>query len=128
MGEFKTFQGAKYDGDKPKLSIVPPGIIYAIEKVRAYGMAKYQAAENWKSIDPDRWHEALLRHILKIWENPKAIDPESGMPHLWHIAANLSFMIESYHMKPDEIALEQEAFDCERNTTTTETAESGGDM
>lgn len=99
--EIIPIQGAKYDGDKPNLSTVPPGIIYAIERVRAYGFAKYEEAENWKTIDPKRWHEALLRHVLRIWNDPMAVDPESGLPHLWHIATNVDFLIESLNLTPN---------------------------
>lgn len=99
----EPIQGAKYDNGKPKLSTVPNGIVYAIEKVRAYGFAKYKEAENWKSIDPERWHEALLRHVMRIWEDPTAVDPESGLPHLWHIAANVDFLIESLGLTPEKL-------------------------
>lgn len=101
--EITPIQGAKYDGDKPKLSTVPPGIIYAIEKTRAYGLKKYAEAEAWKTIDPERWHEALLRHVLRIWNDPMAIDPESGLPHLYHIATNTAFLIESLRLTPNEL-------------------------
>lgn len=101
-------QGAKHDSGKPNLSTVPTGIIYAIERVRAYGFAKYKEAENWKSIDPKRWHEAFLRHALKIWEDPTAIDPESGLPHLWHIATNVDFLIESLGLTPEKLTNKKE--------------------
>ena len=104
----EPIQGAKHDSGKPNLSTVPTGIIYAIERVRAYGFAKYKEAETWKSIDPKRWHEAFLRHTLKIWEDPAAIDPESGLPHLWHIATNVDFLIESLGLTPEKLVSKKE--------------------
>lgn len=87
-----TFEGAKYDDGKLKLSTVPPEVIDAIATVRAYGLQKYKEAENWKSISPDRWHEALLRHVREVWNDPYHIDDESGLPSLWHIATNVAFL------------------------------------
>lgn len=59
---------------------------------REYGLAKYAEAEGWRSIEPERWHDALLRHILAIWEDPTHIDEESGLPSLYHVITNGSFL------------------------------------
>lgn len=88
--------GAKDDYNKLKLSKVPPEIIYAIAHVRDYGHQKYGDAENWKSISPDRWHEALLRHVVAMWDDPWHLDPESGLPSLWHVATNAAFLCENF--------------------------------
>lgn len=85
-------EGAKHDGGKLKLSLVPPEIIDAIAETRKYGYEKYGAAENWRSISPDRWHEALLRHVREMWNDPYHIDEESGLPSLWHLATNAAFL------------------------------------
>lgn len=85
-------EGAKHDTGKLKLSTVPPEVIESIAAVRRYGYEKYGAAENWRSISPDRWHEALLRHVLAMWEDPFATDEESGLPVLWHVATNAAFL------------------------------------
>lgn len=85
-------EGAKYDGGKLKLSRVPPEIIIAIAAVRDFGHEKYREAENWRAVSPDRWHEALLRHALSMWEDPYHIDDESGLPTLWHLATNAAFL------------------------------------
>lgn len=83
----------KFDGEKLKLSLVPPEIVPAIAEIRRYGTEKYGNPDNWKTIEPQRYWEALLRHVLAAWEDYRAIDPESGMPHLWHIATNVSFLL-----------------------------------
>ena len=83
----------KFDGEKLKLSLVPPEIVPAIAEIRHYGTEKYGDPDNWKTIEPQRYWEALLRHVLASWEDYKAVDPESGMPHLWHIATNASFIL-----------------------------------
>lgn len=84
--------GAKSDDGKLKLSDVPPEIVEAIAKIRAYGNAKYADPDSWKRVDPEKFHDALLRHVLASWVDWKKVDPESGMPHLWHICCNAAFL------------------------------------
>lgn len=83
---------AKDDDGKLQLSKVPPDVIDAIAKVREYGSMKYKGADDWRAISPDRWHEALLRHVLAMWEDPWSIDMESGLPCIWHVATNAAFL------------------------------------
>ena len=86
--------GAKSDKGKLQLSVVPPQIIREIAKVREYGNQKYSDPENWKRVDMEKFHDALLRHILAAWNDPSAVDPESGLLHLSHAACNLAFILE----------------------------------
>lgn len=88
----EKIKGAKYDDNKPRPSTVPVEAILAILETRMYGFEKYGGAENWRSIEPERWHEALLRHVLAIWDDPTHIDEESGLPSLWHVMANGAFL------------------------------------
>ena len=67
-------------------------LIEAVARVRDFGDRKYTDPENWKHIAPERWHEALLRHVLAIWNDPMHIDEESGLPSLWHVACNAAFL------------------------------------
>lgn len=85
--------GAKADNGKPHPSYVPVEIIEAVMRVREYGNKKYHDPENWKTVEPERYHEALLRHVLRAWNDPYAVDPESGLLHLEHIATNIAFLL-----------------------------------
>ena len=87
-------QQAKADSGKPILSYVPKEIIYEIEKVRSFGVKKYKDPDNWKKVDIERYHQALLRHTLAIWNDIQARDTESGLLHLSHIACNVAFILE----------------------------------
>lgn len=87
-------QQAKADSGKPILSYVPKEIIYEIEKVRSFGVKKYKDPDNWKKVDIERYHQALLRHTLAIWNDVQARDTESGLLHLSHIACNVAFILE----------------------------------
>ncbi len=83
----------KSDQGKPDYTLVPPDILDAIEAVREYGVRKYNDPENWKTVEPGRYWKAILRHTRAAWDDPEKIDPESGLPHIWHIACNLAFLI-----------------------------------
>ena len=85
---------AKADNGKPTLSLVPKEIIYEIEKVRSFGVKKYKDPNIWKKVELERYHEALLRHTLAIWNDVDARDKESGLLHLSHIATNIAFILE----------------------------------
>lgn len=87
-------QAVKADSGKPILSLVPKEIIYEIEKVRSFGAKKYKDPDNWKLVEIERYHEALLRHTLAVWNDIYARDRESGLLHLSHIATNIAFLLE----------------------------------
>lgn len=87
-------QTAKADAGKRRLTLVPRGIIRAIARVREYGTKKYGDKDNWKRVEPERYKDAAFRHWLAYLDNPYAKDEESGLPHLWHCACNISFLIE----------------------------------
>lgn len=87
-------QTAKYDYGKIKPSRVPPEIINRIANVREYGEKKYNDPENWRKVEPQRYWDAVLRHALAAWEDWQAIDPESGLLHIAHMACNLAFLFE----------------------------------
>ena len=95
----KTNQDAKADSGKPNLSLVPKQIIYEIEKVREFGVRKYKDPDNWKKVEIERYHEALLRHTLAVWDDIYARDKESGLLHLSHIACNVAFLLEMMNDK-----------------------------
>ena len=87
---------AKDDAGKLRLTLVPRQIIYAIAEIREYGCRKYPhgGVDNWKTVEPDRYFDALARHILAAWNDHTAKDPESGYMHLKHAACNLAFLLE----------------------------------
>lgn len=89
-------QEIKADAGKTQLTLVPRGIIWAIAKVRMYGNKKYPTGgpDNWKQVEKERYRDAAFRHFLKYLDDPKGVDEESGILHLWHLACNIAFLIE----------------------------------
>ena len=84
---------AKADAGKPRPTLVPVSLIRAVTAVREYGCRKYHDPNNWKQVEPQRYRDALYRHWLEYLSGAP-IDEESGLPHLWHCACNLAFLIE----------------------------------
>lgn len=90
-----TDQNAKADAGKLRLSLVPPEVIKAVGIIRRYGNAKYPdgGEDNWKRVEPQRYWDAVIRHTVAAWSDYKAVDAESGYPHLYHIATNIAFIL-----------------------------------
>lgn len=86
-------QGVKADAGKVQLTLCPPEIIKAIARVRMYGTAKYGDRDNWKMVEAQRYRDAAYRHWLAYLGDPCGVDEESGLPHLWHLACNIAFLI-----------------------------------
>lgn len=78
---------------KPVLSLVPRGIVEAIAKVREFGNKKYGNPDGWKKMSKQDYWEACLRHAEAARNNVDAIDKESGLRHIEHLACDLSFIL-----------------------------------
>lgn len=86
-------QKAKADAGKIRPTLCPVSAIRAITEIREYGCQKYHDPDNWRKVEPQRYREAAYRHWLAYLDGEKT-DPESGLPHLWHLACNIAFLIE----------------------------------
>lgn len=95
-------QTIKADAGKPPLAEVPTKIVWAIGFVREYGIIKYGDPDNWKKVEIERYKSAAYRHFLAYLEDPNSVDSESGLPHLWHLACNIAFLIELEGAKKHE--------------------------
>lgn len=94
IGEYPliTEQVAKFDHDKPRLSLVPMQIVWDVAEIREYGTKKYKDPDNWKRVEMDRYVDALLRHTLAFVEDHDSVDEESGLAHYKHMACNMAFL------------------------------------
>lgn len=84
---------AKADQGKVRPTLVPASLVLAVAAVREYGCKKYHDPENWRRVEAQRYKDALYRHFLE-YQQGKNVDLESGLPHLWHMACNIAFLIE----------------------------------
>jgi hypothetical protein len=87
----------KFDGHKPRPSLVPIIPTRLINEVLEFGAQKY-AADSWRAPDREavewsRTYDSVRRH-LEEWYMRNDDDEESGLPHLAHAATQLLFLIE----------------------------------
>ena len=87
-------QTAKKDKGKLQLTLVPTQIIKDIAEVREYGNLKYGNPDNWRSVEKERYFNAMYRHWLEFLNDPASIDKESGIAHYKHCACNMAFICE----------------------------------
>lgn len=84
-----------FDAGKPRTDQLPPEALIAVANVFGYGAAKY-GEDNWRDYE-NEWeyrqlYASTLRHLF-AWVQREDIDPESGLDHLSHAAANILMLI-----------------------------------
>lgn len=84
-------QSVKKDAGKLELSLVPTEIIEDVAAVMMFGAEKYSRG-SWVNCEPQRYIDAMLRHIVLFLKDPDGVDKESGLPHLSHVATNVAFL------------------------------------
>ena len=73
-------QTIKADNGKLRLTLVPTELIRAVATVRMYGIGKYPEGgpDNWKRVEPERYWDAMYRHLLACVDDPANVDTESA--------------------------------------------------
>lgn len=99
--EHPTGVGAKHDAGKDEPSLLMQGCARAVAgiiSVLSFGFQKYKQRNGWKEVPEAkrRYKDALYRHMA-AFEQGELIDPESGRPHLDHVACNAVFLSELHH-------------------------------
>ena len=92
--------GIKNDSLKPRMSLVPQLAIYLVARVMTYGEKKYKTY-NWQNgFDWTFLADAWQRHGVAFLLG-EDMDPESGEPHLAHLAASCLMLLENCYLWPD---------------------------
>jgi hypothetical protein len=95
-----TPQGIKYDGDKPRMELLPPIALLEISKVLTFGANKYEPW-NWaKGLKWTRLLGACLRHVT-LWSMGEDKDKETGLSHIAHAACCLMFLLHLEQTRKD---------------------------
>ena len=85
-------EARKDDAAKPRMDLIPPEALFAMADVLTHGAERY-GDRNWeRGMDRGRIVAALLRH-LTAWMAGEDTDPDSGMPHSWHVLTNAAFLV-----------------------------------
>jgi hypothetical protein len=83
----------RYNKGKLPMDLVPPNAIKAMASVLDYGSRKYKK-RNWESgANYSVPYASLMRHLMSFW-NGENLDPESKLPHTYHILMNAAMLVE----------------------------------
>lgn len=77
----------KHDSGKPPCDLLPPMAMLAVSRVLGHGTVEY-TRYNWLEDGGLQWSRlaaALLRHAFR-WLAGQDTDPDSGLPHIAHVA------------------------------------------
>lgn len=93
-------QGTKYDSGKPPMALLDPEYLEGLARVLGFGASKY-SPDNWRNgISYRRLISAAYRHLGAI-NKGENIDPESGEPHVYHLACCNMFLASMMAHRPD---------------------------
>lgn len=86
-------EGTKYDSDKLRYDLIPPGALEELAKLYTFGAKKYDA-RNWqKGIKFSRVLAAMQRHI-ELFRQGETCDKEHKMNHMASVAWGAFALIE----------------------------------
>ena len=86
-------EAVKADSGKPDWSLVPFEALEGMVRVLEFGANKYQAYNfaSGKGLEYTRLISAALRHLM-AFSRGEDLDPESGLPYIYHCQCNLLFL------------------------------------
>lgn len=86
-------KGQKHDSAKPRMSLLPKGVLSSVISVLEFGAKKYKE-DNWQQVSnaKTRYYDAMQRHIGAWWDGEKK-DHETGEHHLAHAICCAMFLI-----------------------------------
>lgn len=86
-------EAKKFDSDKLDYTLVQPAMVKAISESMGFGAKKY-GRDNYRlgGFSNMRLTASLLRHVF-AYIGGEDNDPESGLPHLSHMAANVQMLV-----------------------------------
>ena len=89
--------GAKDDKTKPMAGVLLDfsRALQTVVDVGTYGAKKYTRL-GWATVPEgsQRDLDAMMRHLLAMDVDPDGLDPETGLPHLAHVAWNALAVLE----------------------------------
>ena len=96
--------GRKFDDGKLDWALMPFEALKPVLDVLEHGAAKY-AKNNWKQLEnaEERYQRALMRHCIDYMvKGFDALDKDSGLPEIAHIATNAIFLLHFYVERQNE--------------------------
>ena len=100
-------KGKKYDTGKSMVGTlwrVFTRALLGVGKCITFGTKKYPNPKNWSLVENgfNRYTDSLMRHLLKMFAGQE-VDPETKLPHIFHVCLNALAIAEFYLMEHKEI-------------------------
>lgn len=86
--------GVKDDSGKVDLSLVSPVLQEGVARCMMLGAEKYGRHNYLSGFKYTRLLASLKRHLLSV-ERGEDYDEESGLHHLFHVAANVQMLVDN---------------------------------
>lgn len=94
----------RFNGGKPKLSLLPAKALIAEARVWEMGEQKY-GRDNWRKLWGDETVDVVLdsamRHMVAMLDG-ELYDSESGLPHAAHVRCNMAMLLEFIALTPPQ--------------------------
>ncbi len=98
--DYNPTGGIKADDGKLPMELLSPIALEGTAAVLRFGAKKY-APNNWrKGLSWTRLLGACFRHFSAILKG-EDLDPETGLPHIDHLACEVMFLQEFYRTRKD---------------------------
>jgi hypothetical protein len=78
-------------GGKASLTLVPPTFTNGVAQVLDFGAKKYARGQWMRGMSFSAVLDGMKRHLQAI-ELGEDLDPESGLPHLYHLGCGAAFL------------------------------------
>lgn len=92
--------GIKNDAGKAPIHLIPVSTIHGMAFAFAFGGKKYGLHNFRNGLAHTRCLDAAMRHILAIVSG-EDLDPESGLPHVYHAMCSLAMYDDSRLNHPE---------------------------
>ena len=102
MEENKNQSGFKDDAGKLLYHLIPTESTKGLAEILTHGANKY-TPDGWKDVPKakERYTGALMRHF-EAYRSGEKLDPESGLPHIYHVLTNAAFLgyFDEHNLNP----------------------------
>lgn len=93
-------KGKKFDGGKPRISLIPREALWGMAQAFTYGANKYGKFNYREGIEFTRLADAAYRHLSAFMDG-EDIDIESKNNHLSHCLASIAMLIDMHANNPE---------------------------
>lgn len=92
--ERKFDQSVKSDEGKIDYTLLSIPALKELAKVRMFGVKKYGDRDSWRKVEPERFKQAMLRHMFDYLEGKSINEEDGGVRVLAQVLCNGMFLLD----------------------------------